>query len=746
MRRVATRWSLLLATLGVVALILAAPASVLAAAGGTPGPNESNQGHSSHGGSGPGHAPGSSSSSSSSSSSQSGGGSQSGGTGSGGNSGSSVPGGTSTSSSSGSGHSSPGDSNPEDVWVDGYSSSTAPVSSAGPGHEMDPHLGCPAYIILWGSGLADPTGIYTIDGWNPSGSGTGDYSHAGYHQDQAWPGTAANPSTASWNYSTAAGGTQEISYIPTATLVAHAIANGDAPVNGEGLHFKLQFVQDPQKHKTFWVNCPTPTPPPAGTPDLSITKKVSETTAHFGDTLTYTVVVTNSGTAAATNVVIDDTMSGTAGFTIKTTSFSPDAATVLSSSEVEWTIPTISANGGTSTETYSATISQPSPYDSATTYVLNNTASIVDCTGSGPCSATVTTDVPGSTPPPGAPDLSITKKVSETTAHFGDILTYTVVVTNSGSAAATNVVIDDTMSGTAGFTINTASFSPYAATVLSSSEVEWTIPTISANGGTSTETYTATISQPSPYDPATTYVLNNTASIVDCTGSGPCSATVTTDVPGSTPPPSNAPDLVVVKTVNATLAKVGQTVTYTITVSNIGGAAATNVVMTDVMSGSASFSVNLSSFSGVPPVTVTGAGTSADPFTWTYASIAAGAVDTVTYQATILGPGTTSVHGSRFEQLINTVTASGPGCSTTSCTSTVTTTAPLPPHGVLGATTTKKKTPTTPTPAGAVLGASVTTPGTGANLDLWLTIILVLSGLALIGLAVAARRRATPQA
>ena len=609
MRRVATRWSLLLATLGVVALILAAPASVLAAAGGTPGPNGSNQGHSSHGGSGPGHAPGSSSSSSSSSSSQSGGGSQSGGTGSGGNSGSSVPGGTSTSSSSGSGHSSPGDSNPEDVWVDGYSSSTAPVSSAGPGHEMDPHLGCPAYIILWGSGLADPTGIYTIDGWNPSGSGTGDYSHAGYHQDQAWPGTAANPSTASWNYSTAAGGTQEISYIPTATLVAHAIANGDAPVNGEGLHFKLQFVQDPQKHKTFWVNCPTPTPPPAGTPDLSITKKVSETTAHFGDTLTYTVVVTNSGTAAATNVVIDDTMSGTAGFTI-----------------------------------------------------------------------------------------------------------------------------------------NTASFSPYAATVLSSSEVEWTIPTISANGGTSTETYSATISQPSPYDSATTYVLNNTASIVDCTGSGPCSATVTTDVPGSTPPPSNAPDLVVVKTVNATLAKVGQTVTYTITVSNIGGAAATNVVMTDVMSGSASFSVNLSSFSGVPPVTVTGAGTSADPFTWTYASIAAGAVDTVTYQATILGPGTTSVHGSRFEQLINTVTASGPGCSTTSCTSTVTTTAPLPPHGVLGATTTKKKTPTTPTPAGAVLGASVTTPGTGANLDLWLTIILVLSGLALIGLAVAARRRATPQA
>jgi uncharacterized repeat protein (TIGR01451 family) len=496
--------------------------------------------------------------------------------------------------------------------VDGYSSASAPVSSAGPGHEMDPHLGCPAYIILWGSGLADSSGIYTVDGWNPSGSGTGDYGHSGYKQDQAWPGTAANPSTATWNYSTSTGGTQEISYITTATLVAHALANGDTPVNGEGLHFKLQFVQDPQKHKTFWVNCPTPTPPPGGSTDLSIVKKESETTAAFGDTLTYTIVVTNSGSIAATNVLINDTMSGTAGFTINTNSFSPDPATVVSSDDVQWTIPSIAASGGTATETYTATISQPTPYDSADTYVLNNTATIVNCTSSGPCSSTVTSEVPG-----------------------------------------------------------------------------------------------------------------------------------------STPPPPSAPDLIVAKSVSATLATVGQTVTYTITVTNVGGAAASDVVMTDVMSGTATFTVNDSSFAGQPPVTVTGAGTSSNPFTWTYASIPAGAVDTVTYQATILGPGTTSIHGSRFEQLVNTVTAaSSTGCTTAAnCTSTVTTTAPLPPpHGVLGAKTTKPTPPSkTSTPAGGVLGASVSTPGTGAHLDLLLTVILVLAGLSLIGLAVASRRQARPQ-
>ena len=606
---------------------------------------------------------------------------------------------------------------------------------------MDPHLGCPAYIILWGSGLADTSGIYTIDGWNPSGSGTGDYGHPGYKQDQAWPGTKLSPSTATWNYKTTTGGTQEISYITTATLVANAIANGDAPVNGEGLHFKLQFVQDPQKHKTFWVNCPTPTPPPGGSTDLSIQKKVSETTASFGDTLKYTIVVTNSGSIAATNVLINDTMTGTAGFTINTNSFSPFTATV-SGSDAQWTIPTIAADGGTATENYTATITEPtSNYHPADTYVLDNTAKIVDCTGGGPCSSTVQTSVP---PSPGSPNLSILKKVNRTTATFGESLTYTIVVTNSGSVAATNVLINDTMTGTAGFTINTNSFSPFTATV-SGSDVQWTIPTIAADGGTATENYTATISEPAHYNPADTYVLDNTATIVDCIGSGPCSSTVATQVPGTTPPPTNAPDLIVAKSVSATLAKVGQTVTYTITITNLGGAAASDVVMTDVMSGTATFSVNDGSFAGVPPVTVTGSGTSPNPFTWTYLSIPAGAVDTVTYQATILGPGTTSAHGSKFEQLVNTVTATtGDGCTSTSCTSTVTTTAPLPPHGVLGATTTKKTPPTKP--AGGVLGASTSTPGTGAHLDLLLTIILVLAGLSLIGLAVAARRQAKPQA
>lgn len=155
-----------------------------------------------------------------------------------------------------------GNSNQEDVWVDNVG------QPAGPGHEMDPHLAC-ENINLWGVNLADATGIYTVDGWAPSGSGSGDYGHPGYKQDQAWPGTKANPSTATWTYSLTSGGDQVLSVINVQTLIAHAIANGDLPVNGQGFHFKLQFVQDPQKHKTFWVNCPGPSPSTSPSPSPS---------------------------------------------------------------------------------------------------------------------------------------------------------------------------------------------------------------------------------------------------------------------------------------------------------------------------------------------------------------------------------------------------------------------------------------------------------------------------------------------
>jgi len=127
-----------------------------------------------------------------------------------------------------------GDSNRGDVWLDNVG------RPAGPGHEMDPHLGC-TDINLWGANMGDASGTYIIDGWPPSGHMEQDYPPAG---------------RATWHYS-AGKQPQVISVISVRTLIADAVANGDTPSH-QGYHFKLQLTQDPQKHKTFWVNCAAP--------------------------------------------------------------------------------------------------------------------------------------------------------------------------------------------------------------------------------------------------------------------------------------------------------------------------------------------------------------------------------------------------------------------------------------------------------------------------------------------------------
>ena len=119
--------------------------------------------------------------------------------------------------------------NTGDVWTDNVG------NPPGPGHSQDPHLAC-ANINLWGADLSGSSGSFTIDGWPPSGA-----------QEQVY--------AAGWTYNTVSGGDQVTQVIDVGTLVSNAIAAGDAPVNSQGFHFKLQFSLFPQKHKTFWVKC-----------------------------------------------------------------------------------------------------------------------------------------------------------------------------------------------------------------------------------------------------------------------------------------------------------------------------------------------------------------------------------------------------------------------------------------------------------------------------------------------------------
>jgi hypothetical protein len=167
-----------------------------------------------------------------------------------------------------------GDPNAGDVWVDNVG------QPAGPGHEMDPHLAC-QNINLWGAKLADSSGSYTIDGWPPSGKQEVDYS-------------------STWSYNTSQGGDQVISVINVQQLIANAHANGDTPAK-QGYHFKLDFSQDPQKHKTFWIDCPAPSSSPPSSSSSGTSSSSSSGTSSTAPSSASSTAPSNTTTASTQN-------------------------------------------------------------------------------------------------------------------------------------------------------------------------------------------------------------------------------------------------------------------------------------------------------------------------------------------------------------------------------------------------------------------------------------------------------------
>jgi uncharacterized repeat protein (TIGR01451 family) len=162
------------------------------------------------------------------------------------------------------------------------------------------------------------------------------------------------------------------------------------------------------------------------------------------------------------------------------------------------------------------------------------------------------------------PSLTIIKTDDPDPVNAGDILTYTITVTNSGNATATGVTIVD----------------DYDETVLTIIDADGGFDdgyTITWDGGISipagdsiSYTITATVD---PMAPGGTIIIN-TASVSSSDGPGP-SDTVDTTVS------SNLPILDIEKTDDPDPVEPGENVTYNITVTNTGSVAATGVTVVD---------------------------------------------------------------------------------------------------------------------------------------------------------------------
>ena len=292
--------------------------------------------------------------------------------------------------------------------------------------------------------------------------------------------------------------------------------------------------------------------PTAAQCELDFAKVASKQTARPGDTVTYTVTVTNNGT-------MDYTGAAPASFTDDLSDVLTDATYNLDASAtagtlaygaqvLSWSGPL--AAGATATITYSVTVDDP---DTGPHTMINSVVS------PDPSNCPSGSTDPACTASVAVADISIVKSATPSTVlNVGQTVTYSFLVTNSGSTSLTNVTVNDTsFSGT-----GTLSAISCPSGTLASGAAE-----------TCTATYVVTQADVDAGE------LDNTAT---ATGTPPTGPEVTSPPSSVSIPEPAAPSLSIKKTASPTMVTAaGQTVTYSFVVKNTGNVTLTGVGVND---------------------------------------------------------------------------------------------------------------------------------------------------------------------
>lgn len=287
------------------------------------------------------------------------------------------------------------------------------------------------------------------------------------------------------------------------------------------------------------TNCPTPGNPTCTrtTPvtDFLMSKSVSPTGAvTVGDTLTYTVKITNTTATAGDPATVADTITSNGVQFVVTGGPSTAHGTVstIDLTHYSWAVGPLAGNE-------SATLTLVIKVTGVTAGTVNPTIVNTAVDVNTNCATANNPDCTTNTP---LIVLTLTKTVDKTSTVLNDTLTYTIKVGNTGAATATNVLVDDVFGGTAGYQVNdgtlntTNSFagSPSVpVTKLANGHYQWTYPALKP-GDVATVTFTAKIELPFTVQANTsgTITLTNTVSVPTyVTGVG------TYVNPGNNPPP-----------------------------------------------------------------------------------------------------------------------------------------------------------------------------------------------------------------
>ena len=234
------------------------------------------------------------------------------------------------------------------------------------------------------------------------------------------------------------------------------VANGETTVSFDVIINKETAAGEVVKEVTNAAVVGEKETPPVITPVANITgkKEVNTPEAKVGDTLTYTITLTNSGNAAGTVTVTDEIPEGTS---LVAGSITGDG--VESNGTITWNV-VVPANDEVSVS-FKVTVDATTSTGEAVKEVTNT--AVVD----GENTPQVTTLVA---------NITGKKEVNTPEAKVGDTLTYTITLTNSGNAAGTVTVTDEIPAGTR---IKDPTIDGYDATT---NTMTWSNVTVPANG------------------------------------------------------------------------------------------------------------------------------------------------------------------------------------------------------------------------------------------------------------------------
>ena len=279
--------------------------------------------------------------------------------------------------------------------------------------------------------------------------------------------------------------------------------------------------------------------------DLEIIKLVSNATAKKGDVITWTIIVTNKGPDVAVNVVVKDKLPN--GLTYN--GHNADEG-LYDNSKGIWKIGQMKKD-----DSFKLVIS------TIVTISNGNITNIVNVTSDTPENNTDNNKANNTTNVAENADLEVVKIVSNKNPHKGDIITWTITVTNHGPSDAKNVRVIDKLPAGLVFKGSDGIYDPqtglWIVGNLTKGQSKSLVITTLVNITNKTITNIANVTSDTPDSNETNNKANNT-----------------TDV-------SPEADLEVVKIVSNKNPHKGDVITWTITVTNRGPDAAINVKVTD---------------------------------------------------------------------------------------------------------------------------------------------------------------------